>query len=263
MTAVELNTCFDDKEDDDSALACRMDFLGAIYVVLQRLPAMKSKFPTHVSCLAELDQFKVAVGLLDLNHTAPDVVPPKFKFDDLFRCTPFRHHITVLFDCAHLCTCFAGAVGVGWRGGFSFLFVATVPCVCGEPCLVGGPSRKSHVLTGPCAHSCPICNSNTVVCVCVFGGRCRVWARLPKSSCARLIVPVEGAEPHEDGSAVADDFFVQLFRKLLSYIGLIEPHEGLDYGPAPYRLGSVLDRLYNDTGLRRGVCLSAVEPRRD
>ena len=114
MRGVELNTCFDDKEDDDSAVACRMDVLGAIHLVLQRLPAVKSKFPTHVSCLAELDQFKVAVGLLDLNHTAPDVVPPRFKFDDIFRCVSFRRNITVFSDCAALRTCFAEThMGVG------------------------------------------------------------------------------------------------------------------------------------------------------
>ena len=92
---VELNTTFDAKDDDDSAVACRMDVLGTIHTRLEggsdvpeseaRRDELRRLFPKHVSCLVELEQFKAAVDALELNKNAPGVVPQRFKMEDIFR----------------------------------------------------------------------------------------------------------------------------------------------------------------------------------
>ena len=67
-----------------------------------------------------------------------------------------------------------------------------------------------------------------------------------------MLVPGYARGPHADGSPIADDLLVQLYRKLLTAVGLLVPDEYFDYGTQPYRLGSVLDKLYDESALKLG-----------
>ena len=74
-----------------------------------------------------------------------------------------------------------------------------------------------------------------------------------------MLVPLPSAVALEDGSAVADPFVTELFQNILFYVGLIPSNGSLAVGMSPYRLGSVLDDLYDEGAMRRGLLTLLVE----